>query len=78
MEWRRAGDLSPDPGPRLVKDGVGRHDVVQVQALCAMCPYRCKYLLLENVDPIPAFVHHERGKALLCKHRFKILYAKKF
>jgi len=29
VEWRRAGDLSPDPGPRLVKDGVGRHDVVQ-------------------------------------------------
>ncbi len=32
VEWRRIGDICTNP--RLVKNGVGRHDVIQVRELC--------------------------------------------
>jgi hypothetical protein len=56
VEWRRIGDICTNP--RLVKNGVGRHDVIQVRELrCGQCSGSWVSIFFDLLDPEPV-----RGK----------------
>jgi len=42
VEWLRIGDICTNP--RLVKSGVGRHDVIQVGELCVIEEQQIGYI----------------------------------